>query len=329
MIFLFINSFKANNKKELNEFILKVLELGELYIKFLISKNKLYLPGHLDPKDAAIDLLAELFVTEDDCLLKFRDFFQNNFSGTEINNETDFERYLRGFIYTVIQNNLQNIYRDNDPVTFNIYRNIKQAVIDLDYHTSMHFSDKYIHAEIEIDFHKEISDREGLLNIVYSNNLHKNISNIKYFVNSLLECLKKSEKYAAAVRMSDLVSAIKSLFAYNYAGIDNNSTDKDSLLDKLNLKFILDDVKYSFTEKLNRYISKNELSKNFKECMYNIIDEIIFDLNEGNSRKSVMELVKKHYKTDDKKIFYKVQYCVELFEGEIARQFRKESPLIG
>jgi hypothetical protein len=333
MFSLYKSGFRVCNSRDLNEFVRRILWIGENYLRFLVSRNRIYLPFELEPKDAAVDLLGELFVSEDNVLVKFKNFFspspdpfpkgRGNYAFL---NEDDFENRLRGFIYTVIQNNLPGLYRDSDPVTYNIYRNIKEAVKLLNYHISIHFSDKYIHPEPEIDFTAPVPDREDMLLIIYSNGMAKNILNVKSLLQSLFEILKSSENFAPALRLSDLAAVVKSTITSEFA-IKNASPESDDIASELNTKLMLDDVKFAFAEKLNKYTGKAKLSQNFSESMYNVIDEMTNDLLAGNERKSVMELLKRHFNSEDKNMFYKVQYCVELFEGEIAKYAQRELSL--
>lgn len=324
MYSLFKKEYKINKTQELNEFVSKILDLGENYLEFLISKNIVYLPEHVSSKDAAVDLLAELFLTENNTLIKFKKFFQNNFHKDEITSEDKFNKYLRAFVYTIIQNNLLNIYKENDPCTYNIYRNLKETIKSLNLLTSNHFSGKYIHKCPEISFDRNVPEKEDLVSIIYSNGLGKMVFNLVNFVKTLLDILEKSDAFTPAMRLNDLVCVIKSIFAYEYITKDGASSESEHITEKANIKFMLDDVKFTFIEKLNRYISKNNQSKNFSECMYNIIDEVIEDLKSGNTRQSVMKLMKTYFKSTDKNLFYKVQYCIELFESEIVKYYEKE-----
>jgi hypothetical protein len=108
----------------------------------------------------------------------------------------------------------------------------------------------------------------------------------------------------------------------------NNYGNEKALLNEVSVKLMLEDIRFKFSEKLSRYVKKNKLSQTFNEGMYNIIGDIINSAIAGNKRASVMELMKTNFKSEDKHLFYKVQYCVELFECEILNYFRKEKVLI-
>jgi hypothetical protein len=329
MLSLYKNDYNIYNNKELNDFTISVLKIGENYLKFLISRNKIYLPEHLNPKDAAVDLLAELFILEGTVLYKFRNFFQNNFFNIIIETEEELEIYIRGFIYSVIQNNLTKLYKENDSFTYSIIRNIKEAVTSLNLYTSQHFSDIYIHLTDKIVFQKDIPDKEMILSIVYRNNISNLVINIKQFIQTFFKILATHVTFDPAVRFSDLVSAVKSILVAEYVSRDGASDKNQQISEKLNIKFILDEARCNFSEIFVNYTIKKKLSQNFSECMYSIIDEIISDFSEGNLRQSVLVLMKTHFKSSDTKLFYKIQYCVELFEGEVVELIKKEKSAIG
>jgi len=321
-------NFNFHNIGELNDFIKYILDIGEYYIKFLISKGRIYLSPDIDAKDAAVDLLAELFTAENNNLIKFSNFFDDISNRSNLTND-ELDRYLRSFVYTIIQNNLPELYRTYDPATYHILRNVKLAVKNLNYFTVSHFSGKYIHKVQTIPPDSVLPDRDELKNIIILNNLEKDVINLKIFIEKLFLVLDNSSKYAPAVYLHDVCSVIKGVFASEFITRDGAATEAEHISEKTNIRFILDDVKFTFSGKLEKYILKNNLSQNFGECIYMIVDEIIDDLNEGNTRQSVLELMKTHFKSSEKSLFYKVQYCIELFESEIIKHIQTEKILIG
>jgi len=325
----YLNNFLISDRKESNIFIQDILFIGESYINFLISKNKIYLPDHISSKDATVDLLAEIFYLENDVFVKFDNFFKNNFTGNLPLKESDFENYLRGFIYSIIQNNLTKIYKDSDPLTYNICRNIKESVKTLGLYFTNHFSDKYIHFEKTIELICEATEREDLILIIYKNKLNTLLHNIPAFLDALFKILKNQTNICQAVRFHDLVFSIKSILCNDFINTNGNSRINENISEEINLKFFLDDIRYSFSEKLEKYVLKNNLSQNFYECMYNIINDIIEEYKNGSGRKSILKLTKQYFNSDDKNLFYKVQYCVELFENEIIKNLKTEYYLIG
>lgn len=325
MFLLYKNKFKVSSIKELNEFISFVLELGENYISFLINRNRIYLPVHIDSKDAAVDLLAELFVLKKDVLIKFDDFFINNFNDRKFCSNEEFEPYLRGFVYTVIQNNIQSIYKENDKLAYNLYRNVKEVLKNLDYCITTHFSDKYVS---KTNVHKNVEnipEKESLMKLVNLAGIGKYVFEVKKFIIEFFDLLEKQNEYANVVRLSDLISVMKSLITVEYLNQNGAVTEGEHITERVNVKYILEDVKLAFSGKLNKYISKNNLSQKFGDCMYNIIEEVMSEYNSGNQRRSVLDLMKEHFKDDDKYLFYKVQYCLEMFEQEIARFIEEDT----
>ncbi len=316
------NNFIFESSKEANGFVLKVIDLGEVYIKFLVSKNKIYLPDNIKPRDAAIDLLAEIFKVENKCYVNFKMFFKDK----KIETEEDAENLLRGYIFTIIQNELPKIFRINDSFTYNILRNIKEAIKSENLHTSLFFSDKYIHLEDVIKNNDLIPDKDELLKFIYENNISDKVYNIKLFLKDLLLKLSSDAVFSAVVNFNDLVYSIKSIFANEFACRDGAETESEHLSDKVSIKLILKDIRFSFNEKLNKYINKNGFSNNFSECMYKVIDDIESDLCEGLIRQSVKNLSNKHFGNCE--FLNQITYCVEMYETEIAKFLTKEKFLI-
>lgn len=316
------NKFVFESSKESNDFVVKVIDLGEVYIKFLVSKNKIYLPDSIKPRDAAIDLLAEIFKVENKCYVSFKMFFEDK----EIETEEDAENLFRGYIFTIIQNELPKFFRINDSFTFNILRNIKEAVKSENLHTSLFFSDKYIHAENTMHDNDKIPDKDELLKFIYENKISEKVYNLKLFLKDLFETLKISGIYSPVVNFYDLVSAIKSIFANEFVNRDGAESESEHLSDKVNIKLILKEIRFSFNEKIKKYLNKNGFSKNYAKCMYDLIDDIENELSEGQRRQSVRALTEKYFKNNG--FVNQVTYCVELYETEIAKFLIKEKFLI-
>lgn len=323
---LYKKGFRVGNTIQLNCFVKETIFIGETYIKFLLSKNRIHLPLYLDAKDASIDLLAEIFTIEDNVIIKFRSFFDEHFPNKL--NETEYNNNLYGFIAKIIQNNLIGLYRDHDPLLNSIYRNIKEAAVGLGFNINIHFTDKYIYKGT-FNNSKPIADRDELFNLINTSGLATIVHQTKQFVEELFLVIANNDTFADAIRLSDVTSIVKSFFAANLvSSISNNYTDR-IINDNIHLNFLLDNILSDYLDKLNKYVTKNSLPKNFYKCMYNLINEVISDFKEGNVRKSVLDLQKTYFNTDDRRLFYKVQYCIDMLESDIARSLKEEVKLIG
>ena len=322
---LYLNKFRVSSQFELNEFISYILILGENYIRFLILKNRLFLPLNINAKDAAVDTLAEIFLVKENVLVKFSEFFSNNFKNLNFESDDEFEPYLRGFVYSVIQNNLPELYKNNDNSTYHIYRNLKIHLKKDDYNIEQRFSDKYISKTLKIDDGKPVVGKEDLIRIISTHRLGKEVMDINNFISKLFDILDNQNEFSNSIRLNDLVSVIKSYFVMDFLGSNGKESESEHISDRVNIKYILEDAKYIFAEKLNKYVNKNNLSKKFYECMYNIVDDIANELYAGNERPSVLTLMKEHFGEEDKTKFNKVQYCVEMFESEIAKNIILEN----
>ncbi|MCE1165044.1 MAG: hypothetical protein LWX07_06555 [Bacteroidetes bacterium] len=328
MFSLYNNGFKAEKAEDAGTFISLVLKIGENYLRFLVSINRVYLPFEMSPKDAAIDLLAEILVFKNGSFLKFHDFFQNNFTDKSKITEDNYEDYLRGFVYTVIQKNLTNLFKDNDPALYHIYRNIKETAKSLGYSISIHFSDKYLHRIKKVDFKIDAPAPEDLLKLVSDINLQKYIYNTPAFLNLMFDNLDTQHNFCHAVRFHDMAAVMKKIMISDYFERELCGAGTNNFTDTLSIKFIIEEAKFTFFEKLEKYINKNSLSQNFSDCMYSIIDDIVADFMTGNPRSSVRELMIRHFGVDEKSLFYKVQYCVSLFEQEVLKKIKLEKILI-
>jgi len=328
MFSLYEKEFRPEKAEDTNKFISHVLKLGENYLKFLISINKIYLPFDMNPKDAAIDLLAEILIIKNGVFLKFYDFFKNNFDDNSPITEDNFSNYLRGFVYTVIQKNLTNLFKDNDPILFHIYRNIKETIKNLGYITSIHFSDKYLHRAKDANFQLNALSTDELIKLICDCNLRQYINNTPAFMSLLFDEIEKHNDLCHAIRFNDMAEAVKKIMISEYFDRERNNSEDNNLPDSLNIKFLIEESKFAFLEKLEKYAVKNSLSQNFHQCMYSIIEDITTDIMTGSTRDSVKELMLRHFGTDDMNLFYKVQYCVSIFEEELIKRIKLEKILI-
>lgn len=323
---IYKNGFLIENSLQYNKFVKETIFIGEVYLKFLISKNRIYLPLQLEPKDVSVDLLAEIFTLENNIVIKFQRFFGEHFP--VMLTESQYNNNLFGFIAKIIQNNLINLYRDHDPQLNNIYRNLKEAAQDLGYQINIHFTDKYIYKGDFVNS-KPLIERDELYDLINNSGFEKHINNTKKLIEEIFTILINVGKYAPAIRLSDIAMIVKSILATSFfSNVNHNNSDKN-FYENIHLNLLLDNILDDFYDKLNKYSAKNNLPKNFYECMYKLINEVISDYRQGNARKSVLELQKTYFNTDERKLFYKVQYCIDILESDIAESLKEEIKLIG
>lgn len=323
---IYKKGFLVENSLQYNNFVKETIFIGEVYLKFLISKNRIFLPLQLAPKDAAIDLLAEIFTLKNNIIIKFSRFFDEHFPDKL--SESEYNNNLYGFVAKIIQNNLISLFKNNDPLLNNIYRNIKEAADELEFNINIHFTDKYIYKG-NFNNSKPIADRDELFEMINNSGLIKFVNQTKIFIKELFLVLKNNEKYAEAIRLSDIASIVKTIVAANLVSSLNNNHSERIFNENIHLNFLLENILSDYYDKLDKYVTKNSLPKNFYECMYNLINEVISDYKVGNVRKSVLELQKTFFDSDDKRLFYKVQYCIDMLESDIAESLKEEIKLIG
>ncbi|MFA5012009.1 MAG: hypothetical protein WC644_08665 [Ignavibacteria bacterium] len=319
-----LNNFRYATRQELDSFINENLDLGESYIAFLVQEMGHYLPDNISPRDAAIDLLAEIFQTENNVLIKFRHFFEHNLAYANMNSEEEYRKYIQAFIFKIIQNNLPQLFKSSDSPSFHVIRNLNEAISDLGLKTEFHFSDKYIYMSEYNKADSPPAGRDDLISIVNRAGFMKDVINTKLFVKKLLNDLEHQRIFTNKVKFNDLVYVCKYFSTLDYINVMKNEQEDESISTKLNIKFILDEAYFAFDEAFRKYLNKKNMSEKFTECMYNIINDIVEEYKEGNQRDSVLNLTVKHFGASDKNICNKVQYCIDMFENELIKNLKNE-----
>lgn len=324
MISICLNNFRYSSRSELDGFINDILDLGESYIAFLIQEAGHYLPENLSPRDATVDLLAEIFTTEDNVLVKFRHFFEHNFDSEKFDSEGEYQKYIQAFIFKIIQNNLPQIYKTEDSPSFHIIRNLNEAISDLKLSTEYHFSDKYIYISGNNTANLLPAGRDDLIKIVNHAGFMKDVVNIKMFVEKLLVEIENQTAFANKIQFNDLVYVCRYFSTLDYVNEMKNEQEDENISTKLNIKFILDEAYFSFDKAFRNYINKKNLSEKFAGCMYNLINDIMEEYSTGNQRDSVLNLTVKHFGASEKNLCNKVQYCIDMFENEFVKNLKNE-----
>ncbi len=308
---LYKENFVFKSVQELNSFVSGVLAISEQYIGYLQYIGKIYLPDDTDSYDVAIDVTAELFKNENNTLILFRNYFDSLEQKPE--NEENFDRYLKSYLYAIIQNNLINIFRQYDPVTFKVIRNLKLAVESNGYKTISLFTDKYIY-EGEIDYNKgEYIDRDTLLNALYADKFSPKIS-LPELLKKVFSILESKNEYLNAVSFCDIVSIYKDILAADYrAEIPKNDYDE-----KLHYKFLMEDLKNKFYLQIKKYFLKKNISKNEQNCIYNVIDDVMDSYLNGTKHDSIKKLVDRHFIGLNGNHYYnKVEYLINIINKKI------------
>lgn len=319
-----LNNFQYSTRSELDGFINDILDLGESYIAFLIQEKGHYLPENLSPRDAAVDLLSEIFTTEDNVLIKFRHFFEHNFASAEIDSKEEYQKYIQAFIFKVIQNNLPQIYKTEDSPSFHIIRNLNEAISDLKLFTEYHFSDKYIYISGNNTANRLPADRDDLIRIINHAGFMKDVVNTKMFIKKLFDEIENQPAFSNKIKFNDLVYVCRYFSTLDYVNEMKNEQEDEDISTKLNIKFILDEAYFSFDKAFRNYINKKNLSEKFAGCMYNLINDIMEEYSAGNQRDSVLNLTVKHFGASENNLSNKVQYCVDMFENEFVKNLKNE-----
>lgn len=313
--------FVFGSLSELNVFIRHCVSIVENYLGFLSYKGKLFVPMDLSLYDAAIDITAELFRYENDVLVRFKSFFDK--IEEKPVTEDDFNAILKSFLFASARRNLISIYKDSDPFTAKIIRNLNLGLDKSDYFITEMFSDRYIHLN-EIDFsEKEYCGRDELLKIAGRNYDKINLKNTGTYLRSLLDVIAMQEEYAAAVAFNDIV------FLYKYLVTENNNYINKNIFaaepeSGLHYKFLTEEIRRGFSIKLKRYFLKKNYSENEQDCMYKAIDEYLNGILNGGMNKGASELTREFFPDGDfLKNRNRVEYCIEMLIGEMAALITK------
>jgi len=314
------SGFYISDKRTLNSFASKVIRISEDYIKYLIYRGRITNPDNLSAFDIAVDLMGEIFKTENGYLIHFKNYYDkiDDFPETE----TDFNETLKRFVISITQNNLPQIFRRTDPVTNKLIRNITSVIKDENYTVTQLFSDKYIHRE-PVDFESaECMEKEKLLTMIFNENGAK-IHSAKGLLKIIFNIIEMQTEYLHAISMNDLIQIFKDITALDLRY--HLSCDESEAETKLHFKLLFDKISKGFNIKLNKYFNKKNFSEYECSCVYNIVDEVITGYINGHKRDSIKELISRYYTGESAKSFFnKVEYVIGLLNDEIISELQKE-----
>lgn len=322
MIEYFTNNFIFNSQNELNSFVRLVVGITESYLGFLLKKGKLYLPLDLNVYDCAIELSSELFIEKDKKLIKFDNYFAKLENPPLTNDE--FIKYLNGFIIFLVHNNLPNIYKHSDSITYKAIRNFKSSIKEKDFFVTLLFTGKYLHRK-EIDWNGNYLEREDLLKLYYSDNSGQLSNTVPEFLDKIFDLIEKQKDYIHTVTMNDLIYVYKQTLLNEHYVNHSNGDAQSNIESNLHIKLLLEEMKEDFFIKQRNYFNKADFSENMRVCMYNIIEDVINDLITGIKRKSVLKLVEKYIPQESQDEYYnKIEYCLQIFDNELLKVLYRE-----
>lgn len=316
------NGFYFEKESDLQVFINECVNVVDNYLSFLVYKGKIFLPFGLNTKDAAIDITAEIFTRENNCLIKFKRFFLSIECSPQ--NEKEAEKILHKFLLKITRNNLFDLFGKADHNTHVIIRSINRIINEKKYYTSWMLSDKFIHRQ-EIDFNKyEYCEREMLYNLVFKYRKLK-YSSSEDFIGNVFEIIESQNDYLKAVSYYDLIYLYKYFYLneYYFSGLQTEFETS------VHYKFMFDSIKSKYMRNLNAYLFKKNFSEGERESMYNVIEEFTKNLLDGGIKKSPSELTKQFFTEKNySKFINKVEYCLYILMDSLTTEIRKEN-LIG
>ena len=316
------NGFCFEKESDIQVFINKCVCIVDNYLSFLVFKGKIFLPFELSTRDAAIDITAEIFTRENNCLVKFNSFFST--LSFLLKNEDDVERMLHKFLLKVSRNNLFELFSKSDRSTYLVIRKINKIIKEKKYYISWVLSDKFIHRQ-KTDFNRyEYRGREMLYGLIFRNRELKYSSAVD-FINNIFEIIESQEDYLKAVSYCDLIY----LYKYFYLNEHYTSGLQTEFETSVHYRFMFDSIKSKFIRNMNAYLYKKNFSESERESMYNIIEEFTKNLLDGGIKKSPSELTKQFFSEKNySKFINKVEYCLYILMDSITKEIKKEN-LIG
>lgn len=318
MYFLYKSAFKISKKKELDTLINHCIKVSAIHIKYLTYSGKLYFSYDIAYNDLAVDLLAEIFETRNDTLIHFKKFFDTL---EALENEINFEKRLRFFIISIVNRNLGKFYKDNDPLSYKLMRNIDYAIESKGYKVTNLFTDKYIHRK-SVDFNMQVVEKEKLVTLLNGN--PKVLNTGTTFLENLFDILEAVDGYLHALPFHEIVSIYKELLVTNFFKNKNDSTNSFEY-EKINTVFLIKEAYENFKTKFYLYANKVNLSEKTTVRFINIMEEIKTGYCNLSGKDSIKNYIVKNFeKYEMDSLENKLEYCVGMFNNEILYLLKNE-----
>jgi len=294
------------------------IKVSALHIKFLHFSGKLFFSYEISYNDLAVDLIAEIFETNDNVLVCF-----NKFIGTlgVIQNDSEFDKRLRFFIISVVNRNLVKFYKDSDPLSFKLLTNVDYAIETKGYKVTNLITDKYIHRK-DADFNMPCIEKEKLVTMLNLEN--KSLLTGTAFLDKVFDALESCDDYSHSLPYYDIISVYKELIVMNY--FNNNSNNVNSFeYDKLDTVFIIKEAFERFKVKFNVYSGKVKFSEKTSIRFINIMEEIKDTYCNLSKKDSINNYIIKNFEDYEMdSLQKKLEYCVGLFNNEILYLLKNE-----
>jgi hypothetical protein len=315
---LYKNNFILTGKGQLDTLINHCIKVSAIHIKYLHFSGKLFFTYDISYFDLAVDLLAEIFETKDNVLFNFKKFFES--FGT-IHNDNEFEKRLRLFIISIVNRNLVKFYKDNDPLSYRLIRNIDYAIEAKGYFITHLLTDKYIHRN-SVDFNMPDIEKEKLINVLNVDS--KSLLTGTAFIEKLFDTLESFGDYIQSLPYYEIISIYKELLVMNFFKNSSNSINSFEY-DKLNTVFLIKEAYENFRIKFDNYAGKINLSEKTAVRFINIMDEIKESYCNLSGKDSINNYIKKNFeKHEMDSLENKLEYCVGLFNNEILYLLKNE-----
>ncbi len=286
-----INSF------EINQLVKIANQIAIVRLSQLVSSRKIAFDIHSHSiSTIALDCIAETFERDEEgYFTELIVYFEGDRDPRQVSEEQTLINF-RTLIFSKLKDGIFRIYREFDPVTSKILRNIKLIVKNTEeIYTVERFGETYLTiAAVERNEHLSEYPIEELEAELISR-LHR-IENIKAVLVCLLQILNECIEYRKYYSMIDCALIIKDVFLKLEISA-SNSFETDSYMITYDMKRL---VEKSMMEIRSEFDKKYLLSKKVDEKTYNrylrAINEYIYNtfvLNDGVEF-SLYDYLKKH-----------------------------------
>lgn len=270
---------------EINHLVKIAHQLAIVRLSQLISSRKVSFA--IQPhtiSSIALDCIAEIFERdESNNFIELLNYFDGERS-VDTNSEEQIMIHFRMLVFSKLKDGIFRIYRDYDPVTSKILRNIKLIAKNNDQIVIIErFGDTYLAlSKIELDEHLSEYLADELESELISR-VHKK-ENIKVLLLHLLQILAESDKHRKFYSMIDIALMFKDIFLKLELPFPVSYHQNDSLINT-DIKTVIDKSVIEIRSELgNKYYTNNKMEKELFESFLEAIIEMLHDtyiLNNG------------------------------------------------
>jgi hypothetical protein len=321
-----INNFEINHLVKIaHQFAISRLSqlISSRKISFAIQPHTI--------SSIALDCIAEIFERdENNNFIELINYFDGERSVATIPDE-QIMIHFRILVFSKLKDGIFRIYREYDPVTSKILRNIK-LIAKSSEQIIVHerFGDTFLSlGKIELDEHLPEYPYEELESILI-NRVHKK-ENIKILLLELLQILAESDRYRKFYSLIDISLILKDLFLKLELPVTTHYNHDDFLINT-DIKSIVEKSIIEIKNELaNKYLTNNKIEKELFDSFLEAIIEMLNDtyiLNDGLelSHYDYLKKINPDYSYDEYRNNHRIkfEYMVKLSKKIVVNNLKNE-----